>query len=286
MTQPSEHFAPAKVNLFLHVGEKRADGFHELESLVVFADVGDLLALAPADHLSLSIAGPFAHGLSTEDNLVLKAARAFAAATGTAPLGRFALTKNLPVASGIGGGSADAAAALRALASLHPGAADPARLLEIAATIGADVAACVRARALLMRGRGDRLDDVQPFPALNALLVNPGQSVSTAEAFRRLEARTGTGVSELPRSFVDASAVIRFLRATRNDLEVPGRKIAPAIANVLDEIARMPGVLMARMSGSGATCFGLFETGLDAQMAATALGRSHPSWWIAPTVLR
>jgi 4-diphosphocytidyl-2-C-methyl-D-erythritol kinase len=286
VTQTSEHFAPAKVNLFLHVGERRPDGFHELESLVVFADAGDMLTLAPADGLSLAVEGLFSAGLATDDNLVLKAARAFAGATGTAPLGRFVLTKNLPVASGLGGGSADAAAALRLLSSRHAGQVNDARLLEIATTVGSDVPACVLSRALMMRGRGEHLDPLQRFPKLNALLVNPGQSVSTAEVFKRLEIRTGTGKVSLPGAFDNSDALIRFLRTTRNDLEAPARTIAPAIRTALDEISRMPGIQIARMTGSGATCFGLFETGLDARMAATALTRSHPDWWIAPTVLR
>lgn len=289
MTLPTDTprvFAPAKLNLSLHIGDRRADGYHELESLVAFADVGDTLEIAPADRLSLAVDGPFAEGLGGGDNLVLKAARIFAAKTSRQVHARFQLTKNLPVASGVGGGSADAAAALRGLSQLYPDAANETQLLEFATEIGSDVAACVLSRPLLMRGRGERLDVLPTFPQVSAVLVNPRVSVSTANVFRGLKKRTGIGSTQAPPGFADVPALVRHLRTTRNDLEPPAREIAPVIGEVLDEIARMPGILLARMSGSGATCFGLFESAFEAELATTALQRSHPDWWVASTTLK
>jgi 4-diphosphocytidyl-2-C-methyl-D-erythritol kinase len=276
-------FAPAKINLFLHVGEKRADEFHELESLVAFADIGDTLELEHADGLFLSVEGPFAPDL-TGDNLVLRAAQLFAEKAGQPVNARFTLTKNLPVASGIGGGSADAAAALRGLSEMYPKAVTPPQLLEVASALGSDVPACLYSKPLMMRGRGERIDLLPSFPQVHAVLVNPRVSVSTADVFRGLKTRTGAG-NEKPDVSSDTK-LARYLRTTRNDLEAPARAIAPAIGEVLNEISRMPGVELARMSGSGATCFGIFESGFEAEMAATALQSSHPTWWVAPTTLQ
>ncbi|HUO89674.1 MAG TPA: 4-(cytidine 5'-diphospho)-2-C-methyl-D-erythritol kinase [Rhizomicrobium sp.] len=275
-------FAPAKINLFLHVGERRADGFHELESLVAFADAGDALGVAPAETLTLALDGPFAKGLEAEtDNLVLRAARAFPGA----PPAALRLTKNLPVASGIGGGSADAAAALRGLAALYPGRAGEKALLEIAASLGSDIPACVLSRPLMMRGRGERLEVLPRCPALDAVLVNPGVAVPTGPVFAALRTRTGLGHAPKAADLAGAEALIAFLRTARNDLEAPARALAPAVGDVLGELARMPGLRLARMSGSGATCFGLFADGDAARMAAIALSHSHPGWWVIATSL-
>jgi 4-diphosphocytidyl-2-C-methyl-D-erythritol kinase len=268
-----EVFAPAKINLFLHVGEKRADGFHALKSLVTFADVGDVLRLNRADGLSLAVEGPFAAGLDGSDNLVTRAAKAFAAATGQSVNVRMVLTKNLPVSSGIGGGSADAAAALRGLAQLYPGT-DDATLMRIAETLGSDVPVCLVSKSSMMEGRGETLTPLT-LPKLHAVLVNPGVAVSTADVFRGLKTRTGT----------EEAVSITKLRASHNDLEAPARAISPVIGDVLDELSRMPGVTLWRMSGSGATCFGLFDSGFEAELAATALSSSHPTWWIKAAAL-
>jgi 4-diphosphocytidyl-2-C-methyl-D-erythritol kinase len=276
-------FAPAKINLFLHVGDKRADGFHELESLVVFADVGDRLSLAPADALTLALDGPFAQGLAAEqDNLVLRAARAFPGA----PKAAFTLTKNLPVASGIGGGSADAAAALRALATLHPGKTGEDALLALAAALGSDVPACLLSKPLMMRGRGEKLEPLAMCPVLPAVLVNPAVAVPTGPVFAALRTRTGLGNAPTRSNMESVVALIGYLRTTGNDLEAPARTLTPEVGQVLDELARMPGVRLTRMSGSGATCFGLFDSDDDAQMAAIALSHSHPSWWVTATKLQ
>lgn len=270
-------FAPAKINLYLHVGDQRADGYHNLESLVAFADIGDSVNLARADRLSLSIEGTFAEGLSAADNLVLKAAHAFGAKTGQSINVRIALTKNLPVASGVGGGSADAAATLRGLSELYgdTGLDTP----EIALGIGSDVPACLISRPLVMTGRGERIAALKSFPETPVVLVNPRVQISTAAVFRKLEDRSGVGDRALG-PILSNRDLVRFLKELRNDLERPARELEPVIGDVLNELARMPGVLLARMSGSGATCFGIFDRASDADMAAIALSHSNPGWWV------
>jgi 4-diphosphocytidyl-2-C-methyl-D-erythritol kinase len=276
----TEAFAAAKINLFLHVGDKRADGFHELESLVVFADAGDALVFAPADELSLTLSGPFARGLEAEnDNLVLRAARALAPRRGAA----ITLTKSLPVASGIGGGSADAAAALRGLNDLWVLGKSVDELRVLAETLGSDVPVCVESRPAWMEGRGERVTPARGVSAMAMVLVNPGVAVPTAAVFRALKTRRGVSTVDQTVDMRDARTLIAFLRTTGNDLEAPAREVAPAIGEVLGEIARMPGILLARMSGSGATCFGLFEDDAAAEMAAIALGHSNPDWWVQAT---
>lgn len=261
MTTPSIRvFAPAKINLFLHVGDRRADGYHALESLAVFVDVGDELSFAPSPELALAIDGPFAGELSGEgDNLVLKAARALGAVTA------ITLTKNLPVASGIGGGSADAAAVLRALGE---GRHD---LQDIAEALGSDVPVCIDSRAAWMEGRGEILTPMT-VPEMHLVLVNPRVGVSTAAVFRALDARSGLGAMRSD-----------TLDGTRNDLEAPARAIQPVIGEVLDAIAASRGARLARMSGSGATCFGLFDDAQAAARAAERLAEANPDWWVRAT---
>jgi 4-diphosphocytidyl-2-C-methyl-D-erythritol kinase len=279
-----EAFAPAKINLFLHVGEKRDDGFHELESLAVFAQVGDLLTFAPSNALTLSLEGPFAAGLEGEsENLVLRAAQALAAHAGLRASAAIRLTKNLPVASGIGGGSADAAATLRGLARLWGLDVAWPELRALAATLGSDVPVCVESRAAWMEGRGERLTPVGTFADMAMLLVNPGASVVTADVFRTLTARRGLGKVDHAARMQSHADVLAFMKTTMNDLEAPARLIAPVIGDVLDELARMPGVEFWRMSGSGATCFAMFENDSAAELAAIALSHSHPQWWVRAT---
>jgi len=280
-----EEFAPAKINLFLHVGDRRADGYHPLESLVVFVDAGDTLTFENADALSLTLDGPFGDGLAGEgDNLVLRAARALAAKAGIAMGAAIKLTKNLPVASGIGGGSADAAAALRGLARLWKLDIGPDAMMEVAASLGSDVPVCMASRSSFMEGRGEIVTALNGVPPAAMVLVNPGVAVPTPAVFRALNERSGLGMAR-PSSFgADAHALAAYLRKTKNDLEAPALAIAPAIREVLGELSRMPGVLLARMSGSGATCFGLFEDG--SEMAAIALAHSHPAWWVKSARIR
>ncbi len=271
--------APAKVNLYLHVVGRRTDGYHLLDSLAVFPPVGDVLHADDDDGFSLTVEGPFGHALEGDgDNLVLRAGRALAEWAGIVPRARLVLDKRLPVASGIGGGSADAAAALRLLARLwriEPATAD---LHAIAARIGADVPVCLASRPARMGGIGERLEGAPALPPFGLVLVNPGVAVSTPEVFR---ARTGpwSDRAALPRAWDNAAAMAGFLRECANDLEPPARARLPVIGEVLAALAAAPGCLLARMSGSGATCFGLFADPDAAEAAAVGLRR--PGWWVA-----
>jgi 4-diphosphocytidyl-2-C-methyl-D-erythritol kinase len=269
--------APAKVNLSLKVGGRRADGYHLLDSRVVFAGVGDTLSLDPAQPLGLTISGPFATGLQADpDNLILKAARLFAEAVPGARLGAFHLVKRLPVASGIGGGTADGAAAIRLLARLNGIGAQDQRLGGIAARLGADGPVCLAARGRMMSGIGDVLGP--PLPPLNAfaVLVNPGVAVSTPAVFAALGLKAGEMRA------ADAADWI----AAGNDLEAPAISLAPVIADVLAALRATDGVALARMSGSGATCFALYRDCRASAAAARRIARAHPGWWVKPTILR
>jgi 4-diphosphocytidyl-2-C-methyl-D-erythritol kinase len=262
--------APAKVNLFLHVTGRQANGYHLLDSLVVFAGTGDVLRAQPADGLSLDLAGPFGAALSDEqDNLVLRAARALGG-TGA----RLWLEKNLPVASGIGGGSADAAAALRLLCRMWKLA--PPDLPGIALRLGADVPVCLAGRPSRMRGIGEQLDPAPRIPTCGLVLVNPGIAVATADVFR---ARRGgwSAPAELPHAWPDVGTMAHDLRELRNDLQPPAITLRPAIGHVIAALEAMPGCRLARMSGSGATCFGLFDDPVAAAEAASRVRRQD--WW-------
>lgn len=266
--------APAKLNLCLHVTGRRADGYHLLDSLVAFAGLGDRVTVAPGA-LSLAVAGPMAAGLSTGDNLVLRAARAFGAEAAVE------LWKELPVASGLGGGSADAAATLRALARLT-GRALPAPDKVLA--LGADVPVCLAGRPMRMRGTGEVLEPLA-LPPVWAVLANPGAALSTAAVFAALERRDNPPLPEVLPAWPDAAALAGFLRGQRNDLEPPARRLLPAVGQVLAALAAQPGALMARMSGSGATCFALFAAEAPAAAAAAALARAEPGWWVRAAAL-
>lgn len=286
--------AAAKVNLSLSVLGRRADGYHELDSLVAFAGVGDELSLSPGEPGDMSISGPFAAGLSTgPDNLVLKAERVLREEVGGLRSGRFHLVKRLPVASGIGGGSADAAAVLRLLARLNDLPLSHPALLAAAGRIGADVSVCLEARARVMRGIGEELGPVLRLPRLFALLVNPGVAVETAPVFRALGLQAGEGHAGGVEAFkadvsapATSAALIDALAATGNDLEAPARAVAPVVGEVLSALSRSPGSRLARMSGSGATCFALFDDCRASAAAAKQLSFQQPGWWVKPTVLR
>ena len=274
--------ASAKINLFLHVGDKRADGFHPLQSLAVFTQLGDVLTLEPASELSLTVEGPFAKGLDGEgDNLVLRAAKALQ--ENTLAGARLTLTKNLPVASGIGGGSADAAAALRGLRQLWNLKSDDASLRDIAAALGSDIPVCLESAPAFMEGRGEILRATESMPRVPLLVFNPGVAVPTKDVFAGLSQRSGIEMV-LPRGrFRDTADLLRFLDTTRNDLEIPARALQPVIGEVLGRIAALPGALLARMSGSGATCFGIFADDDCCRRAAEVLKSAMPGWWSAPT---
>jgi 4-diphosphocytidyl-2-C-methyl-D-erythritol kinase len=279
-------FAPAKINLFLHVGDRRADGYHELESLVAFADVGDDLVLEAAETLALTVDGPFGAQLAGEgDNLVLRAARGAAMLAGHDLPRRITLTKNLPVASGIGGGSADAAAALRAfLLEWRQEEFKLSDFVELAKTLGADVPVCFFGHSAWMYGIGDGIERID-LPELHAVLVNPGVSVATRAVFAKLDTRSGVDKLHWPEVFADAGAVIAFLKTVGNDLEVPALSLAPVIGEVLSVLRASAGIQLARMSGSGATCFGLFADKAAAKAAADRIRGEYPEWWVTPTTL-
>ncbi|MEP9401086.1 4-(cytidine 5'-diphospho)-2-C-methyl-D-erythritol kinase [Sphingomonas sp. VNH70] len=269
--------APAKLNLALHVRGRRADGYHELETLFAFVRDGDRVTIAPAAADSFAITGPFAATLSGEgDNLVTRARDAFRAAFGPGRPLAITLDKHLPVASGIGGGSADAAATLRAMARQAGVTSDAPQLVAIAVALGSDVPACLAGRTMIGRGRGERLEPLDA-PQLPALLVNPDVGVSTAAVFRAWD---GTDRGPLP----DGDALAIAL-AGRNDLEPPARALAPAIDDVLAMLGEQPGVRLARMSGSGATCFALFDDAADCTAAARTIAAARPGWWCLDTVL-
>jgi 4-diphosphocytidyl-2-C-methyl-D-erythritol kinase len=275
--------ACAKINLFLHVGDRRSDGFHPLQSLAVFTGFGDRLTAEEADDLSLILDGPFAGALGGGDNLVLKAARALADRAGRPAHARLTLTKALPVASGIGGGSADAAAALRVLASLWRLSLDENVLREIAAALGSDVPVCLASKPAFMEGRGEILTPLKKLPGLPLLLVNPGVTVSTREVFALLGDRHGVGLKLPQAGFDDLADLLRFLETAGNDLETPARALQPVIDEVLKDLKALPGALFVRMSGSGATCFALMSDDDGCVRAASLLKGRRPGWWVQPT---
>ncbi|MFD2174534.1 4-(cytidine 5'-diphospho)-2-C-methyl-D-erythritol kinase [Rhodobacter lacus] len=268
-----EVFAPAKVNLALHVTGQRADGYHLLDSLVAFAPAGDRLRFAPAEAMVLKVSGPEARGVPEgPENLVLKAAALY----GPGPAAAIHLDKCLPAASGIGGGSSDAAAALRAMARLRavPLATGPAVV-----NLGADVPMCLDPRPARTRGIGEELTPVR-LPPLPAVLVNPRVEVATPAVFKALVCKDNAPMDEIP-AFADAAACIAWLARQRNDLQAPAVALAPVIAEVLAALEALPGCLLARMSGSGATCFGLFESDAAAAAAQERLATTTPAWWSA-----
>jgi 4-diphosphocytidyl-2-C-methyl-D-erythritol kinase len=283
--------APAKVNLTLHVLGRREDGFHELDGVVAFAGCCDWLSFEGGGELSLSVAGPTGPAAGPiADNLVLRAARALAKRMPGLRLGRFRLMKLLPVAAGLGGGSADAAAALRALAYENGFAADDARVREAAREVGADVPACLSPRARHMAGCGERLGPPLETPPLFAVLANPGLPVATPAVYAGLGLARGaaTGLCPSPRiaARTDRAALIAALSQGRNDLEASALRLVPRIAEALEALSRAEGCRLARMSGSGATCFALYEDRRLAARAAGALRRARPDWWIRATALR
>lgn len=279
----------AKVNLTLRVVGRRVDGYHDLESVVAFADCADRLALTPGPELTLATTGPTAQACGElTDNLVLKAARLLAERVPNLKLGALALEKMLPVAAGIGGGSADAAAALRLLARLNGLALDDARLAEVALLTGADVPVCLLSQACDMTGVGEGLLPLN-LPKLPCVLVNPNVPVATKDVFAALGLRNGellVGASDVIESLQrpgDGASVadwIAALSVVGNDLEAPAKRIQPVIDDVLSALGEADGAKLARMSGSGATCFALFASAAEAQAAASKIAADHPTWWV------
>lgn len=284
--------APAKLNLFLRVVGRRSDGYHLIDSLAAFVAVGDLLTATPADDLSLALDGPFARNLpagleaGASDNLVLRAARALQESAGVRIGAEISLTKRLPVASGIGGGSADAAATLRALNDLWSLNMSAEDLAAIGLSLGADIPVCLGSRAALMAGIGDVVLPVAALPAAGIVLANPGVPVPTAAVFA---ARTGVFSSEsgldadMLSGACDAHELANLLRPLGNDLTSPAIAFEPGIERVLSALTQSAQCLLARLSGSGATCFGLFADTVTADRAAASLTRGHPDWWVVST---
>ncbi|RDV06907.1 4-(cytidine 5'-diphospho)-2-C-methyl-D-erythritol kinase [Sphingorhabdus pulchriflava] len=269
--------AYAKINLALHVRRRREDSYHELETLFAFAKDGDLLTAEPADTLSLSITGPFAEGLEADDsNLVLRAAKALQVASGTRQGATIKLDKRLPVAAGIGGGSADAAAALRLLTRLWEVAIPDAMMHEIAIDLGADIPACLQSQTVFGSGVGEKLTAliVHDIAGTPILLVNPLKPCPTGPVFKAWD-RVDWGALE-----------VQDWRHARNDLEAPAIGLVPEIAEVIAQLQVQPGVTFVRMSGSGATCFALFDSLDQRDGAAQAISATRPDWWLLPTVLR
>jgi 4-diphosphocytidyl-2-C-methyl-D-erythritol kinase len=293
-------FAPAKINLTLRVRGRRPDGYHDLESLVAFADIGDRLRLAPGEPLSLTLAGATASKAGPlTDNLVLKATRRLLAECPGLTTGRFDLDKSLPVAAGLGGGSSDAAAALRLLAQANPAilAPDDPRLMAAARATGADVPVCLDPRPRIMRGTGDILSPPLVLPRLPAILVNPRVSAPTASVFAAYSATLHDGEAAADpattlaeratsQDLMPARAdLIAALARSNNDLEAPAILLHPVVAEVLNTLRALPGCRLARMSGSGATCFALFDTDAEAADAARALAAHAPRWWVRAAML-
>lgn len=278
-------FAPAKINLFLHVGPLGRDGYHPLHSWMVFADVGDQVNLIEGG-AGLKVTGPFSAGVPADgSNLVIKARDAFLAEHPLPPFG-LVLDKQLPPASGIGGGSSDAAAVLRLLQARA--SIPPERLSALALSLGADVPACLQARRLNAEGRGEQLSPTPDFPPLPAVLVNPGVAVSTGDVFRKFDDGAPARL-ETWRPAGDLTSVASLIRAlaagTRNDLQPPALQIAPAVGEVIDIMAADQRAGLARMSGSGATCFALCESREDAESLAVDLAARYPKWWVRATTL-
>ena len=278
--------APAKLNLYLHVTGRRDDGYHELDSLIAFAAPFDRVSAAPAKEFILHLSGPFAPNLNSADGqkLVEKAARRLAELANIKPAARITLDKQLPIAAGIGGGSSDAAATLRVLTSLWGLKINSNDLQALALSLGADVPMCLHGRTCFAGGVGEFLDAAPALPECALVLVNPGVSVATPNVFRaRSGAYSGPArFTEVPK---DVGALAELLAARRNDLEAPAKALVPVIDDVLHALSGLPGCRFARMSGSGATCFALFEDEGEAGVAAEILRAQHSDWWIAPSRL-
>jgi 4-diphosphocytidyl-2-C-methyl-D-erythritol kinase len=278
----------AKLNLTLEVLGRRADGFHELRSLVAFASLGDEVEFDPHGPLDLVVEGRFAEALGG-DNLIIKAARAASNKVPGLKLGRFRLVKMLPVASGLGGGSADAAAALRLIARTNSGVLTEATLAELARYLGSDVSVCLKSRPALISGRGENVEPVAGFPSCGVLLANPGRPLATEAVYAALRAEP-LAPPPRPRSesldfHDDFEALLAYATPRGNDLERPAAQLVPEIRDVLAALSALDGVRLARLSGSGPTCFALFASEHDAKHAGARLAAKFPNWWIAASAL-
>ncbi|HBM90815.1 MAG TPA: 4-(cytidine 5'-diphospho)-2-C-methyl-D-erythritol kinase [Rhodospirillaceae bacterium] len=278
--------ALAKINLYLHVTGRRSDGYHLLDSLVAFADVGDSLTLEPARAFSFSLDGPMAGSLKGEgddNNLVVRAAQKLSTALGRSLSFKLSLIKNLPVASGIGGGSSDAAAALRLMASHWKLAPDAPLLYQVARSLGQDVSCCLASESCVFQGIGDEMTHAPSLPYTDIVLVNPSVAVPTPEVFKMRKGSFSLPAEPWEKVPQTACELADLLGACRNDLAQPACQISPVIDDVLAALMEQEGVLLSRMSGSGATCFAFFADRGAAKRAAASLYQQHPDWWVVPT---
>jgi 4-diphosphocytidyl-2-C-methyl-D-erythritol kinase len=278
-------YAPAKINLYLHVTGKRADGYHLLDSLIAFADVGDTIEATLADDVALTCDGPFGAALgNAPDNLVLKAAHLLAERAEVTTGAHLRLTKQLPLASGIGGGSADAAATLHALTDLWGLALPDRSMTTLAAKLGADVPICLHGQAAYIGGIGEIIDAAPVLPAAGIVLVNPGQALSTPSVFKSFRGPM-TAAQRFDAAPKDVPELCTLLAARRNDLTEAAIAIVPEIATALGALENIPGTRLARMSGSGATCFAFYDDQASAERAAQQLAAEHPDWWVRASTL-
>jgi 4-diphosphocytidyl-2-C-methyl-D-erythritol kinase len=280
-------FARAKINLTLKVLGRRPDGYHELDSLVTFAEIADQLTFDPDAEPHFAVDGPFASEIVGE-NLVQRALWVLHGLDSTLRLGAVRLRKNLPVAAGVGGGSADAAALLRAVRRANPLLSAEIPWFEIAARLGADVPVCFDGRPARMRGVGDRIDPISNVPALNVVLINPRLPLSTRDVFKALDASSLSREHESsagPVAFASQAALLHIISSDGNDLEGPATALLPEIGQIKSALTALPGCLLASMSGSGPTCFGLFDKAAQARAAAETLSRERPGWWVVGTRL-
>lgn len=275
--------APAKVNLALHITGQRDDGYHLLDSLVVFGGASDVIHFRQSDHLHLSVTGPFSEGLRHEpDNLMVRAARLLAVEFGLEAKADLTLEKNLPIAAGIGGGSADAAATMLGLFQLWDRTVRDDTLRSIALSLGADVPMCLEGSCLRAEGIGDELTPGPRLPNdMGLVLINPHIPISTPDIFKNLKSKDNPPMGPIPSTFLSASALAEWLSEQRNDLELAAIAQAPIIENVLQALNDDGDCLLARMSGSGATCYGMFATAKHAEYAARRMAFSHPNWWVS-----
>ena len=284
-------YAPAKLNLHLHVTGRRTDGYHLLESIIAFTDINDILFIRPAEEgLSLNITGPFATPLLAEDtsqNIVIKAATLLAAHAGIAPHASITLEKHIPLGGGLGGGSADAAVALHLLCTLWNLTPDTLILKQLALQLGADVPVFIERNAAFVSGIGEIIQPVFAFPPLHAVLVNPGIFLSTPAVFRQGVTQFSTPEKDIASICrLTDGALLAYLRCCQNDLEAPAIQLVPEIAVILADINAQPGCLLSRMSGSGATCFGIFTTFQTAAAAAATIQAKQPAWWVQITQIK
>lgn len=282
---PAGH-APAKINLYLHVLGRNANGYHQIESLAAFTRFGDRLEVEEGDGLTLQVEGPFAADCGAAgDNLALRAARALARHTALPAGVALRLHKNIPAAAGLGGGSSDAAAVIRCLMKYWRMDMDDGALSALALELGADVPVCLRGQPAIMRGVGEKLTGAPVLPPCYVLLVNPGKALSTKAVFENLRGRFSEVPPPLPRRFTGIGEMAQVLGRLNNDLEQPAVEIVPEIGMILQALAKTKGCALARMSGSGATCFGLFAGASELAEAANAMARAHPGCWMTQTRL-